>query len=168
MIDNNQIVSSFDEFTELVKKRHEQINNINWQEKKELSINEIEALYMKIDSWLKPLLDDGIIQTYQTPIEAKDRLIGTYYMNKKTIIINGSVIEIIPQLTFGLNNIVKINIKGVYSQKESLVLLLRKEKKSKWELGSTGEILNKDSFALILSMLSGLIFFKHSNVESIC
>lgn len=165
---------SFKQFERIAKNQAEVLKSskekVDFEERKQWWLDQIDKLYNEIDGWLKPLIKIGVVRIESENVDLSERFIGIYQAKMLKIILNEVEIGIVPRGTFILGAFGRIDLKGLYGQVERLILdsddpdsTPFSKRKGEWKIGlqatPTSDLkkLDRDNFAFLLSKLANMI-----------
>jgi hypothetical protein len=145
-------IDSFEEF--LKKKTEEKKQNIDWGQRKRDWIESVEKLYSDINEWLKPFIDQHLIDTKVDKIVTlTEEYIGTYEIPRLDIYIAKDIISLTPKGTLIIGSSGRIDMIGPKAE-----IMLIEPKFGEWLFAErtpklkTWE-LNKESFQSFIQKL---------------
>ncbi|MBK0000202.1 hypothetical protein [Erwinia sp. S38] len=95
------------------KKITEDEVEINWDKQKKDWLDFVNDFYVKIKSWLKPLIDDGSIVVSFSKVNLKEDFIGSYDLEKMVIKVARKEVELVPVGTLLIGTKGRIDMKGL-------------------------------------------------------
>ena len=98
---------------------------VNWDERRELWLKDIDSLYGKIKTWLKPSVVEGTVSFLVRPTSITEEYVGTYEVNNLHILVGKQKISFYPKgtLVFGAQG--RVDVVG---QKRTRTLIVNKQK----------------------------------------
>lgn len=86
----------FDEFVKRRKAQAEKSSPIDWEKRRQEWLDDIQALYGKIQEYLRDYIVDGRIETSYEPVIVNEERLGIYNTRKLVLKIGEDVIEFVP------------------------------------------------------------------------
>jgi len=83
-----------EKFEEFIKQSNTQNKQINWEEKKQCFIEQVDKFYNIIDKYLEPFKDKIEIKDGATTIYEEN--LGSYKIKKRSVNIKNNIVEFIP------------------------------------------------------------------------
>lgn len=133
-----------EKFEEFITQNDTQDEQINWEEKKQFFIEEIDKLYSTIDSYLEPYKDK--IEVEDSEITIYEEKLGSYNVKKRNLSLKNTTIEMTPVGTILIGALGRVDMEGPNgsvklvlvpennnTSKIETAILLNDEDKKRWE-----------------------------------
>jgi len=106
-----EYTDSFEEFLHS-KKEKSKGQSIDWNERKSIWINSVDALFAQIKMWLAPFEQKGLVSFHEKDIKCYEDYTGEYVIKKLDIILGSDIVSLVPKGTVILGSLGRIDMMG--------------------------------------------------------